>query len=112
MEIRVTRIRDQARGRCLNFIYHVRIFGNGARHAIIYPQLRRAEAVEAVGIIGPLRIAEIGRAGRERVGLHRLPNGIGEVRASVNNHCLTVLEHGNFLEFLRGGWWLHQHSPG
>ena len=32
--------------------------------------LRRAEAVETTGIIRPLRIAEIGRAGGERVGRH------------------------------------------
>src|ERR1035438_640873 len=34
---------------------------------------RRAEAVEAAGIIGPLGIAEIGRAAGEGIGPHRKP---------------------------------------
>ncbi len=37
----------------------------------------RAKTVVAAWIIGPLRVAEIGRAGRERVRLHRLPIWIG-----------------------------------
>lgn len=43
---------------------------------------RRTEAVEASGMIRPLRIAEIRRAGRERVRLHRLP--VDKVRAGLD----------------------------
>src|ERR1039458_9541655 len=39
---------------------------------------RRADAVETTWIIHPLRIAEIGRAAGQRVGLHWLPHGIGK----------------------------------
>jgi hypothetical protein len=47
--------------------------------------LWRAEAVETGGIIRPLRISEIGRAGRERVGVHRLPIGVGQIRACFHH---------------------------
>jgi hypothetical protein len=52
--------------------------------------LRGAEAVEAAGIICPLRITEIGRAGREGVGLHRLPDGIGKIRAGFHHDRLPT----------------------
>src|ERR1035437_3112944 len=45
--------------------------------------LRRAEAVEAAGIIPPLRIAEIGFAADKRFGLHRLP--INKICAAVHH---------------------------
>src|SRR5438477_12464665 len=49
-------------------------------------RLWRAEAVETGGIIRPLRIAEIGRAAGERVGGHRRPDGMAQVRAGFHHH--------------------------
>jgi len=46
-------------------------------YTVKHSGLRRAEAVETAGIIGPLRIAEIGRTAGERVRLHRLFNALG-----------------------------------
>src|ERR1039458_7780834 len=51
---------------------------------------RRAEAVVTAGIIRPLRIAEIGRAAGERVGLHRLPDRIGKIRAGFHHDGLST----------------------
>ena len=48
--------------------------------------LRRAEAVEAAGIICPIWIAEIGRAAGEGVGLHRLPCGMENICAGFHNN--------------------------
>lgn len=50
--------------------------------------LRRAEAVETIGVIGvirPLRIAEIGRAACEHVGLNGLPHWAGKIGAGLHN---------------------------
>ena len=46
---------------------------------VAFQASRRAEAVEAAGIIRPLWIAEIGRAVREGGGLQWLPDGIGKI---------------------------------
>ena len=43
-----------------------------------YDALRRADAVETVRIICPLRVAEIGRAADEGVRAHWRPDGIGQ----------------------------------
>ncbi len=55
--------------------------------------LRRAEVVEASWKISPLRIGERSRAGRERIGLHRLPIGIGQIRAGIHTHHLSAGSH-------------------
>src|ERR1035437_2793478 len=55
------------------------------RNAATAVKSGRAEAVETTGIIRPLRIAEIGSATGERVGLHRLPSGIGKVGAGFHH---------------------------
>jgi hypothetical protein len=47
--------------------------------------LWRAKTVITTGIIRPLRIAKIGRAAGECVGLNRLPNGIGKIRAGFHH---------------------------
>ena len=47
---------------------------------------RRAETVEAGGIIRPLAIAETGGAAGEGVGAHRRPLGIGQVRAGFHHN--------------------------
>ncbi len=65
--------------------------------------LRRAEAVEPVGIIRPLRIAEIGRVGRKRVGLNRLPIGIGQIRAGFHHYRLPAGPIDVETEFMRAG---------
>src|SRR5437763_17114055 len=49
-------------------------------------RLWRAEPVETGGIIRPLRVAEIGRAAGERVGGHRRPDGMAQVRAGFHHH--------------------------
>ncbi len=46
--------------------------------------LRRAEAVVAAGIIGPLRVAEIDRGVGERVGAQGLPDGIDQIGAGFH----------------------------
>src|ERR1039458_7516494 len=46
---------------------------------------RPAEAVVTTSIIGPLGIAEIGRAGGEGVGCHRRPGRVGEIGASFDH---------------------------
>src|SRR5258706_12477595 len=49
-------------------------------------RLRRAEAVEAGGIIARLRITERGRAAAvQEVGGHRQPDGMGQVRAGFHH---------------------------
>ena len=60
----------------------------GEVNAYMTIPLWRAEAVEAVGMIRPLRVAEIRRAAGERVGLHRLP--IKEIRAGFHHHRLPA----------------------
>lgn len=37
-------------------------------------------------MIRPIRIAEVGQIGDERVGLQRRPHGIGQVRASLHHY--------------------------
>ena len=49
-----------------------------------------AHAIEAAGMLRPLRVAERGRAGGNRVGLQRLPIGLEEVGASFHHHGLSV----------------------
>ena len=56
----------------------------------LFPVSRPTEAVEAGGMIRPLRIAEIHRVGGERVGLQRSPDGIGQIRASIHGHVHTA----------------------
>ena len=51
---------------------------------------RRTKAVESAMVIRPLGITEVGSATVERVGGHRLPHGIGKVRAGINHHCLAA----------------------
>ena len=57
--------------------------------AALISRLRRAEAIETTGIIRPLRIAEIGGTARERVGCHRRPDGIAQIRAGFHHERLA-----------------------
>ena len=50
------------------------------------PVLRRSEAVNSRGIIGPIRIAEILGAVRKGVGLNGRPCGIRQISAGIDNH--------------------------
>jgi len=43
------------------------------------------QAIETTGIISPSGIAEMGRAIGERVGTHRTPTGIRQVRAGFHD---------------------------
>ena len=51
--------------------------------------LGRAETVEAGGIIGPLRVAEIRRAADEIVRAHRKPDWIGKIGAGFHHDGLA-----------------------
>src|ERR1019366_5901676 len=55
-------------------------------YIIGYSKSLGADAVEPSGIINPRRIAEIERVAGEGVGLQRKPDGISEVRASLDHY--------------------------